>query len=58
MDLGPESKAVCVGKSAQAFTQAGGKVGKTADSGDLCFQENLLGRSYVHSYRNPTQVDG
>jgi hypothetical protein len=58
MDLGPEGKAVCVGKSAQAFIRAGGKARQTADSTALSFQEKLLGRSYVHPYRNPTQVDG
>ena len=58
MDLGPEGESVRVGKSARAFIQAGGEVPKKADLAALDFREKLLGRSYVHSYRNPTQVDG
>jgi hypothetical protein len=46
MDLSPEGKTVCVGKSAQAFIRPGGKVGKTTNLVALSFQENLLGRLY------------
>ena len=46
MDLGPEDKTVCVGKSAQAFIRVGGKARKKVNSVALSFQEKLLRRFY------------
>ena len=46
MDFSPEGKSVCVGKSAQAYTRAGGKSRKKLNPTEFCVLEKSLGRFY------------